>query len=627
MTAEKWWLDREQLRLFEERLAAIRIDRRNMLRYAAAAGGVSMAAIAAACGPAAPPAAPAQPTQPASAGAAPTTAPAAAAAAPTTAPAAAPAAQPTQAPAAASSGPSTAPAPGLLRFPMGGPTDALSHDFNYDLYNQGDSTLFAGLGKFDVELKAVPDMAESWESNADGSVWTFHMRKGAKWTNGDPVTAQDFEWSFKRQLDPATKAPYAGFLYDLKNGEAFNKGKEGITRDSVGIKAMDDTTLVATMEGPRGYFPVLAAYTAALPAHRASVEKYGDGDKWTTADKIVSNGPFKLTAWERDRYWETAKNPDYWNASAIKLQRTYRPLVPYDGFLLAYENDELDWINRGPIGELKRIQSDPTLSKEMITFSLTGTWYLVPHVQMAPFDVKEVRLAMAHAIDRGAIVKGPLQGLGQPAYTFNPPGFPGFNPDKYDELTRYDPKLAMDTLRGTPYEGGKNWPKITLTQREEGDGPKAVGDAIIQMLKQNLGMQIDHQVGEAKETYDRMYKGEIQLMWIRWYADYPDPNNQQWQVFYGGQTSGRRQVWQNDAFDELVTDAKGVTDQTKRFQMYQDADKVMLEDGAAIFVYYPYNYGLLKPRVTGMPKNSAGDFVPDWNIFARMTEFLDVKQA
>ena len=606
MSVENWWLDPEQLRLFEERLAAIRLGRREMLRYAAAAGGVSIAAVAAACGPSAP--------------AAPTAAPAQ----PTTAPAAA-AAQPTAAPQPAAAGVNFGAAPGVFRFPAPGPGDALSHDFNFDLYCQGEANLFAGLGKFDPDLKAVPDMAERWESNADGSVWTFYMRKGAKWTNGDPVTAHDFEWSFKRQLDPATKAPYAGFLYDLKNAEAFNKGKPDVSRDSVGIKAQDDSTLVATMEGPRGYFPVLASYTAALPAHRASVEKYGDGDKWTTPDRIVSNGPFKLTAWERERYWTTEKNPDYWNAANIKLQKTIRPIVKYDTFLLAYENDELDWINRGPIGELKRVQSDPTLSKELITFSLTGTWYLVPHVKMAPFDVKEVRLAMAHAIDREAIVKGPLQGLGQPAYTFNPPGFPGYNPDKYDDLTKYDPKLAMSLLNGTPYEGGKNWPKITLTQREEGDGPKAVGDAIIQMLKQNLGMQIDHVIGEAKETYDRMYKGEIQLMWIRWYADYPDPNNQQWQVFYGGQTSGRRQVWQNDAFDKLVNDAKGVTDQEKRFQMYRDADRVLAEDGGAIFVYYPYNYGLLKPRVSGMPKNSAGDYVPDWNIFIRMVEYLDVK--
>jgi oligopeptide transport system substrate-binding protein len=614
MSVEKWWLDPEQLRLFEERLAAIRLDRRDMLRIAAAAGGVSVAAIAAACGPAAAPPV-AQPTEAPKAPAAP---------APTSAPPAA-AAQPTEAPKPAAAAASFAAAPGLFRYPAGAGRDALSHDFNFDLYNQGDSSLFAGLGKFDPNLKAVPDMAERWESNADGSVWTFYMRKGAKWTNGDPVTAHDFEWSFKRQLDPNTKAPYAGFLYDLKNGEAFNKGKPDVTRDSVGINATDDYTLVATMEGPRGFFPVLASYTAALPAHRASVEKYGDGDKWTTADRIVSNGPFKLTAWERERYWQTEKNPDYWDAKNIKLQKTFRPIIPYNAFLLAYENDEVDWINRGPIGELKRVQSDPTLSKEVITFSLTGTWYLVPHVQMPPFDNQQVRLAMSHAIDREGIVKGPLQGLGVPAYTFNPPGFPGYNPNKYDDLTKYDPKLAMDMLKGTPYEGGKNWPKITLTHRDEGDGPKAVGAAIIQMLKQNLGMQIDQVVGEPKETYERMYKGEIQLMWIRWYADYPDPNNQQWQVFYGGHTSGRRQVWQNDAFDKLVTDAKGVTDEAKRFQMYQDADKIMLEDGAAIFVYYPYNYGLLKPRVSGMPKNNAGDFVPDWNIFVRMQEYVEVK--
>jgi oligopeptide transport system substrate-binding protein len=625
MGIENWWVDPEQLRLFEQRLAAIKLDRRDMLRFAAAAGGVSLAAVAAACGPAAVPQA-AQPTEVPKPAAAPTTAPAAptTAPAPTLAPAAA--AKPTEAPKpAAAAAPNFAAATGTLRYPAGAGRDALSHDFNFDLYNQGDSNLFAGLGKFDPDLKAVPDMAERWESNADGSVWTFYMRKGAKWTNGDPVTAHDFEWSFKRQLDPNTKAPYAGFLYDLKNAEAFNKGTSDVTRDSVGIKATDDFTLVATMEGPRGYFPVLASYTAALPAHRASVEKYGDGDKWTTADRIVSNGPFTLVAWERERYWETAKNPDYWDAKNIKLQKTIRPIIPYTAFLLAYENDEVDWINRGPIGELKRVQSDSALSKELITFSLTGTWYLVPHVQMAPFDTKQVRLAMAHAIDREAIVKGPLQGLGQPAYTFNPPGFPGYNSNKYDELTKYDPKQAVDMLKGTPYEGGKNWPKITLTHRDEGDGPKAVGAAIIQMLKQNLGMQIDQVVGEPKETYERMYKGEIQLMWIRWYADYPDPNNQQWQVFYGGQTSGRRQVWQNDAFDKLVTDAKGVTDEAKRFQLYQDADKIMLEDGAAIFVYYPYNYGLLKPRVSGMPKNKAGDFVPDWNIFARMQDYLEVK--
>src|SRR6266540_547491 len=318
MSVDNWWLDPEQLRLFEERLAAIRLDRRDMLRYAAAAGGVSLAAVAAACGPAAP-SAPAQPTEAPKPAAAPP---------PTSAPAAA-AAKPTEAPKPAAAAGSVAAAPGVFRYPAGAGRDALSHDFNFDLYCQGDSSLFAGLGKFDPDLKAVPDMAERWESNADGSIWTFYVRKGAKWTNGDPVTAHDFEWSFKRQLDPNTKAPYAGFLYDLKNAEEFNKGKPDVTRDSVGIKATDDYTLVATMEGPRGFFPILAAYTAALPAHRASVEKYGD--KWTdpavVGGPVVSTGPFVLTKWEHNKSVEIQRNEKYATSSKPYLTKITYPII------------------------------------------------------------------------------------------------------------------------------------------------------------------------------------------------------------------------------------------------------------------------------------------------------------
>ena len=127
------------------------------------------------------------------------------------------------------------------------------------------------------------------------------------------------------------------------------------------------------------------------------------------------------------------------------------------------------------------------------------------------------------------------------------------------------------------------------------------------MLKQNLGMQIDHVVGEPKETYERMYKGEIQLMWIRWYADYPDPNNMQWQVFYGGHTTGRRQVWKNPDFDKLVNDARGVTDTAKRMQMYQRRRQDHVGGRRRYLRLLPVQLGMLKPWVTGMPKNAAGD--------------------
>jgi oligopeptide transport system substrate-binding protein len=596
MSGTSWWVDPAQRSLLERRLATIRIGRRKALGFAAAAGGAGAAAVLGAC--VLPPAAQTETPRSADAPVG-----------------AAPAAQPS--PAADSK---SAPAPGTLRRPID--REPLHFDYGYDLYAGGDWTVSACLLKFDADLQAVPDLAERWEPNADGSVWMFTIRQGARWSNGEAITAHDFVWSWKRQLDPASKAPFAGFLYDVRNAEAFNQARPDVTRDAVGVAAADDRTLVVTLEGPRAYFPVLTAFVATAPAHRASVEKHGT--RWTEPANGVWSGPTKLTEWEHHRYFVLERNEQYWDAANVKLRRVVRPIMPFSTWLLAYENDEIDYVERGPIGEYKRVRTDPKLSKELFTFSLTGTWYLVPHVKMAPFDDKRVRLAMAHAIDREAIVAGVLQGVGQPAYTFNPPGFPGHNPDRYDDLTRYDPKLAMELLKDTPYQGGKNWPKIALTHRDEGDAPKAAAAAMIQMLKQNLGMAVDQVVGEPKETYDRMFKGEIQLMWVRWYADYPDPNNMQYQAFYGGHTSGRRQVWQNDAFDKLANDAKGVADQDRRMQMYRDADRAMLEDGAAIFVYHPYNYALLKSRVTGMPRNKAGELVPSWGIFARMYDHLTV---
>src|SRR5262245_15495193 len=173
--------------------------------------------------------------------------------------------------------------------------DPSSHDYNKDLYCSGVPALWAGLMKFTADFQAVPYVASKVTPNKDGSVWTFEIRKDSRWSDGTACTAHAFEWSFKRQLDPATAAPYASFLYDIKNGEAFNK-KQGTSAAEVGVKAKGDWLLEVTLEGPRGYFAVLAAYLAALPAHQPSVEKFKD--KWTEAGNLVCNGPFTLEAWE-----------------------------------------------------------------------------------------------------------------------------------------------------------------------------------------------------------------------------------------------------------------------------------------------------------------------------------------
>jgi len=613
----KWWEDAEQLRLLKTRLDAIKTDRRDFLKVVGAFGGTAAVALAVeACGGTA-----------ATATTAPTTATSGGTTSSTTTTTTGGAATPSGGAAGATPAATTAATTANLAadqtFKINNTYEPTSFDFNKDLYCNGDASTFAMLGQFDPNLQVIPDIATKWEPNSDASVWTFTIRTDSKWSNGDPVTANDYEYSWKRQLDPATAASYAGFLYDLKNGQAFNTKQGSVTAADVGVKATDAQTLVCTLEGPRAYFPVLATYIAAAPSHQATVEKFGD--KWTEAANIVCNGPFKLTQWNHNSDYTVVRNDNYWNAKKITLQTVKVPIIADTAEFTSYQNGQIDLALHGALGNLQKVQSDATMKNEYHKYNLLGTWYLEPHVKMPPFDNKNVRLAMAHAIDRDTIVNQVLRGLGTSAYNLTPPGMPGFNPNKYPDFTTYDPQKAMSLLDGTPYAGGKNWPKITMTQRNnEGDAPKAAGDAIISMLQQNLGMNIDHVLGDPKTVYNEAYQQRLQLIWWRWYIDYPDPNDDQYLVFYSKFPSGERNSFSDPTFDNLVTQAAGEPDQTKRFQMYWQADQILAENGTDIFVYNPWNYGLLKPFVAGMPKNKNGDLVPDWNVFIRMYDYMKI---
>src|SRR5213596_3242210 len=230
--------------------------------------------------------------------------------------------------------------------------DPTSQDFNKDLYCNGVPALFAGLMKFNADHQAVLYVASKVSPNQDGSQWIFNIRKDSKWSDGGPCTARDFEWSWKRQMDPASKNPYSSYFYDIKGAEPFNKGKVP-EASQVGVVAKDDWTLEVTLEGPRGYFPVLSAYLAALPAHRPSVEKHGD--KWTEAANIVCNGPFVLEAWEHGKQLVLKKNQHFFGAKDITLERVIIPIIPVASGALPYENNELDVTLLTP-GDLKRLR-------------------------------------------------------------------------------------------------------------------------------------------------------------------------------------------------------------------------------------------------------------------------------
>jgi ABC-type oligopeptide transport system substrate-binding subunit len=509
-----------------------------------------------------------------------------------------------------------------LRYGGGGwfQRDPSSQDFNKDLYCQGVPALWAGLMKFNADFQAVPYVAAKVTPNSDASVWTFALRKDAKWSDGTPCTARDFEYSFKRQLDPATAAPYASFLYDIKNGEAFNK-KQITDASQVGVRAKDDWTLEVTLEGPRGYFPVLSAYLAALPGHRPSIEKHGD--KWTEAANIVCNGPFVLESWEHNRQMVLRKNAHFFDARNVTLEKIIIPIVPVASGAAPYDNNELD-VTQLQTADVKRMQANPKVAKEAFRYPYPGTWYLLPQVTRAPFDSVQVRRAVGHAVDRENVVRV-AQGFALPAHAMIPPGFPGALDDKkIRDLQRFDPKQAMAMLKGTPYEGGRNWPKITLSMRDEALGSKPLAEAVQAMLLEHLNMKTDLEVLEPRVFTDRLWKQELQFVWIRWFMDYPDPHNEYFDTFYGKKTTGRRQAWTNDAFDRELEAGRDTRDTKKRLAHYAKAEEIMQTDAGYVPVAWVVRYAAAKPWVRGLQKNKAGEPLVDGNIYVDMLPQLYV---
>ncbi|HEV8307703.1 MAG TPA: peptide ABC transporter substrate-binding protein, partial [Methylomirabilota bacterium] len=496
--------------------------------------------------------------------------------------------------------------------------DPASQDFNKDLYCGGVPALWAGLMKFNAEFQSVPYVASKIASNQDGSVWTFTIRKDSKWSDGSPCTARDFEYSWKRQLDPASKAPYAAFLYDLKNGEAFNKGQV-TDAAQVGIRAKDDWTLEVTLEGPRGYFPVLAAYLAALPGHRPSVEKHGD--KWTEPGNIVSNGPFVLESWEHNKQMVLRKNKHFFEAKDVTLEKVVIPIIPVQSGALPYENNELD-LTALQAADLKRLQGDAKTAKEVFRYPFPGTWYLTPQVTKPPFDNLKVRKAMAHAVDRESVAKV-AQGFSIPAHCMIPPGFPGFVDDKkIRDIQRFDAKLAMSMLKGTPYEGGKNWPRIVLSMRDEALQSKPMAEAVQAVLLENLNMKTELEVLEPRVFRERLWKQDLQLVWIRWFMDYPDPHNEYFDTFYGKRTTGKRQAWGNDDFDKQLEAGRDTRDPKKRLEHYAKAEEILQSDVGYIPAQWVVRYAAAKPWVRGIEKNKAGEPVLEGNIYVDMLSHL-----
>ncbi|MEJ7837513.1 MAG: ABC transporter substrate-binding protein [Thermomicrobiales bacterium] len=500
--------------------------------------------------------------------------------------------------------------------------DPSSFDFNADLYCGAEVETWAGLLTFDADGIAIPDWAETFSSNDDASVWTFNIRPdNTGWSNGDPVTADDFIWSFTRLLDPLTANVYSFILFDILNGESFGTSG-GATADQLGLVAIDQWTLEITLEGPRGNFPQKLAYTACVPSHRPSVEEYGAD--WALGEvPLVSSGPFKLDQWDKGVKAVLSRNENYWDAANIHLTALIDPIIPASNQVNNFENgtgdQQLDWCTLGA-ADYVRFRDDPALAPSLRQYIYPGIWMMLPSNGVAPFDTLEVRQALSHAIDRERLVTV-TEGLVQPAACMVPQGVYGFFQDPaIDEIQAYDPELAISMLAGTPYEGGANWPEITVLMRGEEEifNSDVMINDIVAQLQENLNMEVNIVSLTEQAFRDRLYSNADQLVWIRWWYDYPDPDNGYFDMFYGQKAAGtKRQAWSNPEFDTIVTEAKAVLDPEARLELYKQAETIIQTDVGYIPVVFRLDVYAFKPWVKGITVNSQGFTVPDGNIFVR----------
>jgi len=455
-------------------------------------------------------------------------------------------------------------------------------------------SMFEGLTELDTQGLPVPAAAEKWDVSADGMKYTFHLRAN-KWSNGDPVTARDFEFAWKRLLNPATAAEYAYMLFPVKGAEAYNNGKGSV--DEVGVKAVDDNTLEVTLEKPTAYFLVLLSHQSTYPVNQKVVEANPD---WAAnVETLVGNGPFKLVEWVHGSKLSLAKNDQYWDKDKVKLDKLEFNLVEQTATALSmFENNQIDFVWEPPMTEAERLKQE----KKLQFSKLLGLYYYEFNTKKAPFDNVKVRKAFALAIDREALVKNVLHDVHKPAYAFIPYGFtnPETKKDFREEggdLFKANIEEAKKLLAEAGYPGGVGLPHITLLYNTNEDN-KAMAEAVQEMWKKNLGVDVELQNQEWKVYLSARQSGDFQIARARWIGDYTDPMTFGDLILgNGGNNYGK---YSSAAYDKLIKSAQLSGDQTLRMQALHDADKVAMDDMAILPVYFYTEWYCMNPKVQGV---------------------------
>ncbi|AKE95790.1 oligopeptide ABC transporter substrate-binding protein OppA [Cronobacter sakazakii] len=471
--------------------------------------------------------------------------------------------------------------------------------------------LFEGLLVTDVEGHPSAGVAEKWE-NKDFKVWTFHLRKDAKWSNGEPVTAQDFVYSWQRLADPKTASPYESYLQygHITNIDDIIAGKKPAT--DLGVKAIDDHTLEVTLSEPVPYFYKLLVHSSMSPVPKAVVEKFGE--KWTQPANIVSNGAYKLKSWVVNERIVLERNTNYWdNAKTVINEVTYLPISSEVTDVNRYRSGEIDMTyNNMPIELFQKLKKE--IPKEVHVDPYLCTYYYEINNQKAPFNDPRVRTALKLGLDRDIIVNKVKNQGDLPAYGYTPPYTDGakFTEPAWFKMTQEQRNAeAKKLLAEAGYTADK--PLTFDLLYNTSDLHKKLAIAAASIWKKNLGVNVKLENQEWKTFLDTRHQGNFDVARAGWCADYNEPTSFLNTML--SNSSNNTSHYKSDAFDKVMQETLQVSDEGQRSELYNKAEQQLDKDSVIVPVYYYVNARLVKTWVGGYTGKDPLDNVYVKNLY------------
>jgi oligopeptide transport system substrate-binding protein len=477
---------------------------------------------------------------------------------------------------------------------------------------------YEGLTRQNEELETVGAAAESWEFNEDGTVLTFHLREGLTYSDGSPLTAENFRYAVERTCDPNTAGQYQSILFDIVGCEDFANSlavaEDGAAtpaadaatpagdayetaKANLGVKAIDDVTLEITLNQPAPYFPTVASLWVFYPAKQELIEQGGE-NWWKDPSLQIGNGPFQITQYEEEQLVGFTANENYWGG---------RPLLDgieyvYQGesavALEAYRAGDLDIVDLDPT-LLPSIQADPELADQLVAYPVASTFTLSFNLTQEPFTDKKVREAFAYAFDRETYCSVIRSGDCTPTLSWVPEGVPGsIQTDAY----AFDPEAAKAALAESSYGGPEGLPELQLFYNSDDPANTARAEWVAGQYREILGVELTlvPTEGTALVALRKEASTFPQMLLVGgWIQDYPDPQN--WLSVYWkcDATFAKRFGYCNEEFDALVEQADAELDEAKRTELYEQANQILVDDAPGPFLYNLTNQVLVKPNVTG----------------------------